>query len=316
MTELEIILYLSGGIVMLFIGAEGLIRGSSNLALKIGISPLVVGLTVVAFATSAPELFVSLRVALMGNASISLGNVIGSNIANIALVLGFASFIRPLNVQVNVVKREIPVMIGVNILLILLFLDGGLDVIDGVIFVTSLIVYNVFTVIIARKEKNPKIDSKYEEVLVRKFGKTISIALIIVGLSFLIIGSNFFVQSAVAIAKLFNISDVVIGLTVVAMGTSLPELIISVVASFKKESDIIVGNVIGSNIFNILAILGITALIIPINSVDISYIDLGVMLFTAIILLPLSKSGLVITRLEGTLLLLGYIGYIYYLVPK
>ena len=315
MTGIEIILYLVGGLIMLFIGAEGLIRGSSNLAIKIGITPLVVGLTVVAFGTSTPELVVSLKAALLGNSSISLGNVVGSNIANIALILGVAALIRPLDVHAKVIMREIPIMIGISILLLLLLIDGELGFIDGLIFVIGLIVYLVVNVLIARKEKNPEIDSEFSEGLKSKLGIPVSIVLMIAGLGLLILGANLFVQSAVAIAKIFNVSDAIIGLTIVAIGTSLPELITSIVAAYKKEADIAIGNVVGSNVFNILGILGITALIIPISSVGISYVDLGVMLFTAIILFPLSRTGFSISRFEGALLLAGYGGYIYYLIP-
>lgn len=316
MSGLEIALYLVGGLIMLFVGAEGLIRGSSNLAIKIGITPLVVGLTVVAFGTSAPELVVSLRAALLGNSSIALGNAVGSNIANIALVLGVAAIIRPLKVHAKVIMREIPIMIGISVLLLLLLIDGELGFIDGLIFVIGLISYLIFNVITARNEKNPEVDEEFKEGLKSKLGIPVSIVIMIGGLVLLILGANLFVQSAVAIAKTFNVSDAIIGLTIVAIGTSLPELITSIVASYKKEADIAIGNVVGSNVFNILCILGITALIIPISTVGISYIDLGVMLFTAVILFPLSRTGFSISRLEGAFMLSGYMGYIYYLIPK
>jgi cation:H+ antiporter len=316
MSGIEIILYLTGGLVLLFLGGEGLIRGSSNLAIKIGITPLLVGLTVVAFGTSAPELVVSLKAALMGNSSISLGNVVGSNIANIALILGTAALIRPLDVHADVIRKEIPIMIGISVLMVLFLLDGDLGFIDGIIFISLLILYTLINILIARREKDPKVDTEFSNRLRSKFGILTSIFLMIGGLGLLILGADFFVQSAVAIAKIFEVSDAVIGLTIVSIGTSLPELITAVVASFKRESDIIIGNVIGSNIFNILSILGITAIIIPISSAGITHIDLGVMIFSAIILMPLCKSGFLITRLEGALLLLGYVGYIYYLLPK
>lgn len=315
MTGIEIIIYLVGGLIMLFIGAEGLVRGSSNLAIKIGIAPLVVGLTVVSFGTSAPELVVSLKAAISGNGSISLGNIIGSNIANIALILGVAALIRPLKVHANVIMREIPIMIAISVLLFILLIDGEVGFIDGIILVGGLIIYLVVNVILARKEKNAEVDAEFKEGLKSKFGIPLSIVFIIVGLGLLLFGANLFVQSAVAIAKIFNVSDAIIGLTIVAIGTSLPELITSVVAAYKKEADIAIGNVVGSNIFNILGILGITALVIPISSLGISYVDLGVMLFTAIILFPLSRTGFSISRFEGAFLLAGYAGYIYYLVP-
>ena len=316
MSPVEIVLYLVGGLIMLFIGAEGLIRGSSNLAIKIGITPLVVGLTVVAFGTSTPELVVSLKAALLGNSSISLGNVVGSNIANIALILGVAAIIKPLDVHANVIMREIPIMIVITVLFLFLLIDGELGFIDGLIFVIGLVIYLIVNVLLARKEKNPEVDSEFKKGLKSKLGVPVSIVLMLAGLGLLILGANLFVQSAVAIAKMFNVSDAIIGLTIVAIGTSLPELITSIVASYKKEADIAIGNVVGSNIFNILGILGITALIIPISSVGLGYVDLGVMLFTAIILFPLSRTGFSISRFEGAILLVGYAGYIFYLLPK
>jgi cation:H+ antiporter len=316
MSGFEITIFLSLGIILLFVGAEGLIRGSSNLAIKIGITPLVVGLTVVAFGTSAPELVVSLSAALKGNSTISLGNVIGSNIANIALILGVAALIRPLDVHAKVIIREIPIMIGISVLLFFLLLDGKIDFFDGLIFIALLILYIVFSVLLARKEKSSEVQNEFKEGLKSRLGVTISIILMIAGLALLILGANLFVQSAVAIAKLFNVSDAVIGLTIVAIGTSLPELITSIVAAYKKEADIAIGNVVGSNVFNILGILGITALIIPVSSDGISKIDLFVMIGTAILLFPLSKTGKRISRFEGILLLVGYIIYLYYLITK
>ena len=179
MSPLEIVLFLAGGLVLLFVGAEALIRGSSNLAIKIGITPLVVGLTVVAFGTSTPELVVSLKAALLGNSSISLGNIIGSNIANIALILGVAAIIRPLDVHAKVIMREIPIMIGISLLLIFLLLDGELGFIDGLIFVIGLVVYLIANVMMARKEKNPAVDSEFKEGLKSKLGIPVSIGLMI-----------------------------------------------------------------------------------------------------------------------------------------
>lgn len=311
----EILIFLVLGLVALFIGAEGLIRGSSALALKIGITPLVVGLTVVAFGTSTPELVVSLKAALIGNSSISLGNIVGSNIANIALILGISAIIRPLDVHANIIRREIPIMIGVSLLLILLLLDGELGFIDGLIFVVGIITYTLVNVVMARKEKNAEVEKEFKEGLKTGLGVPVSIIMIAGGLGLMILGANLFVNSSIAVAKAIGVSDAIIGLTIVAVGTSLPELITSVVAAYKNESDIAIGNVVGSNIFNILGILGITALIISVSSSGINYVDFGVMLFAALILLPLSKTGFRITRLEGLILVLGYSAYIYYLIP-
>ena len=314
--SVEVLIFLVLGLITLFIGAEGLIRGSSSLAIKMGITPLVVGLTVVAFGTGTPELVVSLKAAIIGNSSISIGNVVGSNIANIALVLGFSAIIRPLDVNANVIRREIPIMIGVSILLILLLLDGQLDLFDGLIFVLGIVIYTIVNIRMARKEKNIEVKNEFKEGLKPRFGITASIILILGGLGLLVLGANIFVNGAIAIAKAIGVSDAVIGLTIVAFGTSLPELITAAVASYKKESDIAVGNVVGSNIFNILGILGITALITSVNAGDLNYFDFGIMLFTAIILLPLSKTGFKISRLEGAFLVAGYTIYIFYLMPK
>lgn len=311
----DTILFLVLGLILLFIGAEGLIRGSSALALKIGITPLVVGLTVVAFGTSSPELVVSLKAAFIGNSSISLGNVVGSNVANIALILGISSLIRPLDVHANVIRREIPIMIGITILLILLLIDGQLSLADGLILVLGFIIYIVSNIIMARKEKNTEVENEFKEGLKTRLGVSVSIIFIAGGLAFMILGANLFVTSSISIAKAIGVSDAIIGLTIVAIGTSLPELITSIVASYKNESDIAIGNVVGSNIFNILGILGITALIISVNAEGIGFIDYGVMFFASLILLPLSKTGFKISRLEGAFLLTGYIVYIYYLLP-
>jgi cation:H+ antiporter len=311
----EILLFLVLGLIALFIGAEGLIRGSSTLALRVGITPLVVGLTVVAFGTSTPELVVSLKAALIGNSSISLGNVVGSNIANIALILGISAIIKPLDVHANVIRREIPIMIVLSILLIVLLIDGELSLIDGIIFVAGIVTYTIMNISMARKEKNAEVENEFKKGLKTNFSVSVSIIIIVGGLGLMILGANLFVTSSISIAKAIGVSDAIIGLTIVAIGTSLPELITSIVASYKNESDIAIGNVVGSNIFNILGILGITAIVMPLSSAGISYIDFGVMLFTSLILLPLSKTGFRISRIEGIALLTGYIIYIYYVIP-
>lgn len=305
----EVTIYISAGLVMLFLGGEGLIRGSASLSLRIGISPLVVGLTVVAFGTSSPELLVSLKAAIMGNSTIALGNVIGSNIANIALILGIAALIRPLEVHANVIRREIPIMIGSTVLLIIFLSNGILGFFEGLIFVILLVAYTVINIILSFKE-NKEIEVEFEEGLKSKLNIPVSILLIVFGLALLFFGADLFLKGAVALAKIFKVSDAVIGLSVVAVGTSLPELFTSIVAALKKQSDISIGNVVGSNIFNILSILGISAMIVPIKSEEMSYLDFGVMLAAALILLPLSYTGFRISRWEGGLLIFGYVAYL------
>ena len=313
MTGLETFVFFIVGLILLYLGGESLIRGSSNFAIKAGITPLVVGLTVVAFGTSAPELVVSLKAALLGKSSISIGNVIGSNIANIALIIGLAALIRPIKVHSKIIITEIPIMIAVSILFMLLLLDGKLVLIEGILFVVILVIYITVNVHLSKKEVSDNANAEYETVYKKKFGMLFSIFLIIAGLLLLVYGANLLVKSAISIAKYFNVSDAVIGLTIVAVGTSLPELVTSIVASYKNESDIAVGNVVGSNIFNILAILGITVLFVPISSAEISYFDLSMMFVTA--LLFMAKWGSSINRLEGFLFVSGYALYIYFLLP-
>ncbi len=315
MTTPEIIFYLLGGIILLFAGAEGLVRGSSSLALKLGISPLVIGLTIVGFATSSPELVVSIRAAIIGNSEIVLGNVIGSNIANIALILGCAALIKPLKVNVDVIRKEVPILIGVSILLIIILIDGEVGFIDGIIFITGILVYIIVSIVIAKKEKNVNAEIIYEKEFQSNFKTQLLILLVVIGAALLVFGANIFLKSAIALSKLFGMSDALIGLTVVAIGTSLPELITSVVASLKNKADIAIGNAVGSSIFNVLFILGVTAVIMPISARGIGHIDLGVLILTAVILLPMSFRGYKINRVEGLILLLGYILYIYQLLP-
>lgn len=317
MTVIEIVIFIVAGLLMLFIGAEGLIRGSSSLALRLGITPLVVGLTVVAFGTSSPELVVSLKAALEGNGDISLGNVIGSNIANIALILGVAALIRPLKVQAVVIKREIPIMIFVSLILVIFMINHEIDRIEGIIFFIGIIIYSAVSVYLARKEKSKEIEEEFIEGIAKKPLKIwIAIPFIVFGLALLIYGANLFLEASVEIAKRVGMSQAVIGLTIVAIGTSLPELVTSAVASIKNESDIAIGNVVGSNVFNILLILGITAMIIPVSAAEITMVDIIVMLIAAVIVLPMTWTKFVLNRWEGAFLLIGYSVYIYYLLPK
>jgi cation:H+ antiporter len=312
---LEIILSLIGGLVIMLVGAEGLVRGASALALKVGISPLVVGLTVVAFGTSSPELVVSVGSALEGNSDIAIGNVIGSNISNIALILGITALINPIKVNVQVIKREIPIMIAVTLIFLLMFLNLSLSRLEGALLFAGIIFYTSISYYLSKKE-NKKVEQEFEkEIPVVKGKISTSILFVVIGLACLAVGSKFFVDAAVEIAVLFNVNQVIIGLTIVAVGTSLPELITSVVASLKKEGDIAIGNIVGSNIFNLLSILGITAVILPIASEGIKLIDLGMFVLTAVIMLPLARTGFVLNRWEGALLIILYITYVYLIIP-
>ncbi len=313
MNLVEIVASLSAGLLLLFIGAEGLIRGSSSLALRFGISPLVVGLTVVAFGTSSPELVVSINSSLEGNGGIALGNILGSNICNIALILGTSALIKPLIVQAQVVKREIPIMIAVSALLFIFSLNNELSRLEGFIFVAGIIVYTIISVYLSRKEKNSEVKKEFEENI-PKGNLWKSVIFVIAGFALLAFGAKIFVDGAVAAAERMGVSQVVIGLTIVAIGTSLPELITSVVAAFKNEADIAIGNIVGSNVFNILSILGVTAIVKPISTSDAGLIDFSLMLLTAILLLPLSWSGYKLNRWEGGFFFSGYIAYMLYLL--
>ncbi|MCK5741129.1 MAG: calcium/sodium antiporter [Chlorobi bacterium] len=308
------ILLVFAGAVLLYIGAEGLVRGSASVALRMRIAPLIVGLTIIAFGTSSPELVVSIKAALKGNAEIALGNVIGSNICNIALIIGVAAIIRPIKVDKNFIKADMLLMVGVTILLILLMFDGNLDMIDGVIMFAGIIVYNVATIVSARKSSIDSVKIDEDDHIPEK-SKSVAkdIAFIVGGLAVLILGANIFVDGAIVIAKFLGASDLIIGLTVIAFGTSLPELATSIVAAIKGHAEISIGNAVGSNIYNILLILGVASMVTPINSASVNIVDVAVMLAIALILFPLSWTQQAISRKEGVFLLLIYLSYMYYL---
>lgn len=305
------------GLVILTIGAEGLVRGSSALALRLGISPLVIGLTIVAFGTSAPELAVSVEAAASGSSSISIGNVIGSNIANIALILGLAAMIEPMRVHTSLLTEQIPIMIGVSLLLWGMTLDGTIGQWDGVLLFVGIIIYNFYSYRSARNAAVPGLAQPLPGAGPALMNKTwFCLVLIAAGLAALVGGGSLLVDSAVEIARFFNVSESLIGLTIVAIGTSMPELATSVVAALRKQADIALGNIVGSNIFNILGILGVASLINPLSSTDFSRIDFALMVGIAILLLPMAWTHRRLGRLEGLFLFVTYIGYLYYLGPK
>ncbi|EHC05132.1 Na+/Ca+ antiporter, CaCA family [Shewanella baltica OS625] len=305
-----ITLSIIGGFIILTLGAEALVRGASAIALRLGITPLIIGLTIVAFGTSAPELAVSVKSALAGNSGIALGNVIGSNIANIGLILAITALIRPIQVQSQVVKRDIPLMILASMLFWGLLLDGELSLIDGVVLLSLLVGYLTFSYISSKNSKNE------EEIEAGPNNPLLSGLFILVGISMLVGGGILFVNGAVDLAKTFGVSEVIIGLTIVAIGTSMPELVTSVIAALKGQSDIAIGNVVGSNLFNILGILGVTAIVHPVSSLGFQPFDFMVMLALAIVILPFAWTGLRIGRREGSVLLLTYLGYMGYLINQ
>jgi len=303
-------LFIVSGFIILTLGAEALVRGASAIALRLGIAPLIIGLTIVAFGTSAPELAVSIKSALAGNSGIALGNVVGSNIVNIGLILAVTALIRPIQVQSQMVKRDIPIMIAASILVWLLLLDGDVSFLDGLILFSLLVGYLVFSY------KSASSSTEELDLDERPQSPFISILLIVIGIAMLVGGGILFVDGAIDLAKHFGLSEVVIGLTIVAIGTSMPELVTSVMAALKGQSDIAIGNVVGSNIFNLLGILGATALIHPVSALGFNEIDFISMIIFALLVLPFAWSGLRIGRREGVVLLMGYLGYTSYLVVQ
>ncbi len=310
-----------GGLVVLVGGAEVLVRGASGLALRFGISPLVIGLTVVAFGTSAPELAVSIQSGLSGRDDIALGNVVGSNIFNVLAVLGVAALITPLVVQQQLVRFDVPLVIGLSLLLLVMASDGRIGRFDGLLLASGLVVYTVFTIRQSRRE-SAEIRNEYE----RQFGVAsagpfkkmlLQVAFILAGLALLVLGAHWLVNGAVSIARSLEVSDVVIGLTIVAAGTSFPELATSVVAAARGERDIAVGNVIGSSIFNLLGIVGIASLVTPgglAAAPSLVQLDIPVMIAVAFACLPIFAAGHRIDRWEGVLFLGYYTAYVTYLV--
>jgi len=269
---------------------------------------------VVSFGTSSPELAVSIESALSGNSSIALGNVIGSNIANIGLILGITAMIRPISVQTSLLKEQIPLMIVISFVIWLMAMDKAITFWDGFILVGALLGFLLHSY--RSSKDNAEEDGALPcEVQSLKNKTWFCVILILIGLAGLIVGGMLFVRSAVEIARVYNVDEAIIGLTIVAIGTSMPELATSVVAAVRKESDIAIGNIVGSNIFNILAILGIASLISPLSGAGFSTADYVVMISFAVILLPMAWSGKTLSRPEGTVLLLGYLSYMAYIWP-
>lgn len=310
-------LSLLGGLVLLYVGAQVLIKGGAALAFRLGLTALVVGLTVIAYGTSSPELVVSVNAALQGNSAISIGNVVGSNICNIALVLAVCALVLPLTTSAQVIRREIPIMIAVSVLLALLAWDRGLGRFDGALLLGVLVAYTWLTIRRAREETAAAAGQGYDqEFRPAQAGLGRSVVLVVVGLALLVAGSHAFVTGAVKLAGSWGMSDAVIGLTVVAVGTSLPELATSLVAAIRGHGDVAIGNVVGSNVFNVLGIVGISAVLKPIDTSGLSRVDLAMMLLTAVALLPLARTGGRISRREGAGLLVVYAGYTVYLISR
>ncbi len=305
------------GLVLLYFGAEWLVKGSVCLAFRMGISPLAVGLTVVAFGTSAPELTVSTQAALDGIGDIAVANVVGSNSFNIAFILGLAALICPLQITRQLIRWDVPVMIAVSVLCLLLLWDRHLSRIEGAGLIAGIIFYTIWTFRQAKREPDSSLsDAVPLEITQKNLRLPWAIAYIVVGLILLVLGSKALIAGSLRFARNYGISEAVIGLTIVSAGTSLPELATSVVAAVRRQADIAVGNIVGSNIFNILAILGFSSLLKPYSSPGLTSVDLFMMLGVAVLSLPLMRTGFKLTRWEGGVFLLCYGCYLYHLWPK
>jgi cation:H+ antiporter len=317
------LLMFAAGLVGLVLGATLLVRGSSKLALSFGISPLVVGLTIVAFGTSAPEVAVSVGAVLDGRTDIAIGNVVGSNIFNVLFILGISALITPLVVNLQLIRQEVPIMLGASLLLLALGLDGKISALDGGLMFVLMVAYTVFLVIQSRRQNQAGPTEYDAEVAPAAPGAWDSklpaqLALIAAGLAALVLGSDALVTASVSFAKALGVSDLVIGLTIVAAGTSMPEVATSITAALKGERDIAVGNVVGSNTFNILGCLGVSGLV----SGDLGLamapsllaFDIWVMLAVALACLPVFLTGREIARWEGAVFLGYYAAYVAYLI--
>ena len=319
---IAILIKLVAGLVLLVIGADLLVWGASRIAIQFGLSSLVVGLTIVAFGTSSPELAVALYSSFSDKADIAVGNVVGSNIFNILLILGISALIAPMTVARQLLRLDVPIMIGTSILTFVFGLDGTISRVDGIILFLGAVIYTTFLMRQSSRQNSLEdseddsdedLPSKHEN----SRGWFLDIGAIVVGTVMLVVGSNLLVRGAIAIAKVLGISELVIGLTIVATGTSLPELASSVMASIRGKRDISVGNVVGSNIFNLLVVLGLTAAISP-TGIQISpaalYFDMPLMIAVAIACLPIFLTGRKISRWEGMFFLSYYAAYTTYLI--
>jgi cation:H+ antiporter len=314
------LLFFVGGLALLVGGAEWLVRGASVLATAVGISPLVIGLTVVAFGTSAPELAVSVMAAVAGESDLAIGNVVGSNISNILLILGLSACIAPLVVSAQVVRREVPIMIGASLVVLVMSVDGQISRVDGALLVSGVITYTALSIRDSRREARAAkvaLDALGDRPL-RPSGRGALLwesARVLAGLGLLVVGTTGVVRGAISMAEAMGVSELLIGLTVVAIGTSLPEAATSIVATMKGERDLAVGGAVGSNIFNLLAILGITALVRPIGiPAEVLAFDLPMMIAVAVACLPVFFTGGTIARWEGGVFVAYYVAYTAYLV--
>ena len=310
MTSMSVILLIVG-LGLLTAGAEALVRGSSSLARHLGLTPLVIGLTVVAFGTSTPEMMVSVGGSLQGHDDIAVGNVIGSNIFNVGLILAVCALVSPIVIRLGILKLDAPVVLALSVLAAAVVASGEVSRGLGTLFLFLLFGYTALSIWLARKQTSEPVGDEFETGVPKPTRSLkMDVILIVAGLACLMIGSKFFVDSSIDIARAFGVSEAVIGLTIVAAGTSMPELATSLVAAIRKQSDIVVGNILGSNIFNILGILGLSAVAKPLQAPNILPSDLWIMVGFALVMLPLFWTGRSLQRWEGAVLLAGYVTYV------
>jgi cation:H+ antiporter len=292
------------GLVLLYFGAEFLVGGAASSALRFGVSPLVAGLTVVSIGTSMPELVVSIKAALDGLPGLALGNIVGSNIFNVTVILGLAALMQPLKVELQLLRLDVPLMIALTAILALAIWTGGIERWLGAMLVGTCAIYLIWQIVASRRESNPKVEEEFAEAMPSVSSNGwIDLGKIVLGGALLALGGRWLVDGAVDLARYFEVKESLIGLTIVAAGTSAPELASTIVAAIKKEADIAIGNVVGSNIFNILSVAGISSLIVPLHAQGIGHLEIGMLLVTAVLLFPIARSGFVVSRWEGGLLI-------------
>ena len=313
---LMIAILIIGGLVFLYFGADWLVKGAVTISLHFGLSPLIVGLTVVALGTSLPEALVSIQASINNQGGIALGNVIGSNIINIALILGLSSLLQPLKVDSHLVKADVPLLVGASFLLIVLLEDFHISRMEGAVLLLGIVFYvcgNIMTV----KRTTPKEDEIDGMEIPEDPSKNLmrDIGFLILGLIALAFGSNILVSGAVDLARIWGLSEALIGLTIVSIGTGTPELATALMAAYRKTADIAIGNAVGSNLFNIMFVVGLAGLISPMHATGINSSDLYVMFGLTFLLLPTVWTGMVLDRKEGLLFLVIYVAYLYHLWP-
>jgi cation:H+ antiporter len=317
----SITLLFLGGLVILIMGAELLVRGSSRLAAAAGISPLAIGLTIVAIGTASPEIAVSLQAAASGQGNLTIGNVLGSNIFNILFVLGVSAIVMPIVIAEQLIRIDVPIMIGISVLAFGMSWNGRLDLFEGLILLAGLVGYTIFALRQSRKESD-KVLGEYAREFADTERHTLwntakNLFFILAGLGLLVLGSRWLVDASIGIAKSIGVSELVIGLTIVAVGTSLPEVATSVIAAIKGESDIAVGNAVGSNIYNLLGVLGISSTVAPggiLVAEQVLQVDFLVVIFVALVCLPIFYIDSRVSRVEGALLLSYYVLYTVHLI--